>query len=155
MECIPSYGESGTVFSFETNGGDEIENISICHTCADAKEAWENTVLPDAKKDGYKFLGWYADSDLTIKVESIQDKNINFYQKYRENGCSDGNSYATLYAKWEKIENANDNIDVNNVNVDNTLKNTEIYGIVFAIVLIISGIVFYKYSLKTVRQNKN
>lgn len=151
MDCIPSYGGTGTIFNFETNGGEEIENITICATCADAKEDWKNTSLPDAKKDGYKFLGWYADSDLTIKVESIRDKNINFYQKYLENGCSDGNSYATLYAKWEKIEN----VSADNVDVDNTLKNTEIFGIVFALVLIISGVVIYKYSLKSVKQNKN
>ncbi len=50
----------------------------------------ETVVLPTPSKDGYKFLGWYSDQELTEKVESFVM------------GASD----ASFYAKWEKTATA-------------------------------------------------
>lgn len=102
-DCPIRDGGSSTIFQFETNDGEKINNISICNTCADALNAWENTTLPNPVKDGYTFDGWYTDKDLTSKIESIKDEKIIFEQKYDENDCSDGSRYTTLYAKWSKI----------------------------------------------------
>lgn len=75
----------GSVFfwdlKFDTNGGSKI----------DAVTEWEYSTidLDDyvPEKEGYKFVGWYADEDLTKKIDEVyltQD--------------------TTVYAKWEKIE---------------------------------------------------
>ena len=75
----------GSVFfwdlKFDTNGGSDIDTVT----------EWEySTIDLDEyvpEKEGYKFVGWYADEDLTKKIDEVyltQD--------------------TTVYAKWEKIE---------------------------------------------------
>ncbi|MFR7987770.1 MAG: S-layer homology domain-containing protein [Anaerotignum lactatifermentans] len=75
----------GSVFfwdlKFDTNGGSDINTVT----------EWEySTIDLDEyvpEKEGYKFVGWYADEDLTKKIDKVyltQD--------------------TTVYAKWEKIE---------------------------------------------------
>lgn len=75
----------GSVFfwdlKFDTNGGSKIDTVT----------EWEySTIDLDEyvpEKEGYKFVGWYADKDLTKKIDEVyltQD--------------------TTVYAKWEKIE---------------------------------------------------
>ena len=75
----------GSVFfwdlKFDTNGGSKIDTVT----------EWEySTIDVDEyvpEKEGYKFVGWYADEDLTKKIDEVyltQD--------------------TTVYAKWEKIE---------------------------------------------------
>lgn len=75
----------GSVFfwnlKFDTNGGSKIDIVT----------EWEySTIDLDEyvpEKEGYKFVGWYADEDLTKKIDEVyltQD--------------------TTVYAKWEKIE---------------------------------------------------
>ena len=75
----------GSVFfwnlKFDTNGGSKIDTVT----------KWEySTIDLDEyvpEKEGYKFVGWYADEDLTKKIDEVyltQD--------------------TTVYAKWEKIE---------------------------------------------------
>lgn len=75
----------GSVFfwdlKFDTNGGSKIDTVT----------EWEySTIDLDEyvpEKEGYKFVGWYADEDLTKKIDEVyltQD--------------------TTVYAKWEKIE---------------------------------------------------
>lgn len=75
----------GSVFfwdlKFDTNGGSKINTVT----------EWEySTIDLDEyvpEKEGYKFVGWYADEDLTKKIDEVyltQD--------------------TTVYAKWEKIE---------------------------------------------------
>ena len=66
---------------FDTNGGSKIDTVT----------EWEySTIDLDEyvpEKEGYKFVGWYADEDLTKKIDEVyltQD--------------------TTVYAKWEKIE---------------------------------------------------
>ena len=75
----------GSVFfwdlKFDTNGGSKIDTVT----------EWEYSTidLDDyvPEKEGYKFVGWYADKDLTKKIDEVyltQD--------------------TTVYAKWEKIK---------------------------------------------------
>ena len=75
----------GSVFfwdlKFDTNGGSDIDTVT----------EWEYSTidLDDyvPEKEGYKFVGWYADEDLTKEIDEVyltQD--------------------TTVYAKWEKIE---------------------------------------------------
>ena len=66
---------------FDTNGGSKIDTVT----------EWEySTIDLDEyvpEKEGYKFVGWYADEDLTKAIDKVyltQD--------------------TTVYAKWEKIE---------------------------------------------------
>ena len=74
----------GSVFfwdlKFDTNGGSKINTVT----------EWEySTIDLDEyvpEKEGYKFVGWYADEDLTKEIDEVyltQD--------------------TTVYAKWEKI----------------------------------------------------
>lgn len=75
----------GSVFfwdlKFDTNGGSKIDTVT----------EWEySTIDLDEyvpEKEGYKFVGWYADEDLTKKIDEVY---------LLEN--------TTVYAKWEKIE---------------------------------------------------
>lgn len=75
----------GSVFfwdlKFDTNGGSDIDTVT----------EWEySTIDLDEyvpEKEGYKFVGWYADEDLTKEIDEVyltQD--------------------TTVYAKWKKIE---------------------------------------------------
>ena len=75
----------GSVFfwdlKFDTNGGSDIDTVT----------EWEySTIDLDEyvpEKEGYKFVGWYADKDFDKKIDEVyltQD--------------------TTVYAKWEKIE---------------------------------------------------
>ena len=75
----------GSVFfwdlKFDTNGGSKINTVT----------EWEySTIDLDEyvpEKEGYKFVGWYADEDLTKEIDEVyltQD--------------------TTVYAKWEKIK---------------------------------------------------
>ena len=75
----------GSVFfwdlKFDTNGGSKI----------DAVTEWEySTIDLDEyvpEKEGYKFVGWYADEDLTKKIDEVYLTED-----------------TTVYAKWEKIK---------------------------------------------------
>ena len=66
---------------FDTNGGSDIDTVT----------EWEySTIDLDEyvpKKEGYKFASWYADKDLTKKIDEV------YLTKD-----------TTVYAKWEKIE---------------------------------------------------
>lgn len=75
----------GSVFfwdlKFDTNGGSKIDTVT----------EWEySTIDLDEyvpKKEGYKFVSWYADKDLTKKIDEV------YLTKD-----------TTVYAKWEKIK---------------------------------------------------
>ena len=75
----------GSVFfwdlKFDTNGGSKINTVT----------EWEySTIDLDEyvpEKEGYKFVGWYADKDLDKKIDEV------YLTKD-----------TTVYAKWEKIE---------------------------------------------------
>ena len=71
--------------TFDTNGGSKISAIT--------ENYGKTIVLADyaPKRDGYKFLGWYKDKELTEKIEyAVLDYDM------------------TVYAKWQKIEEAVD-----------------------------------------------
>lgn len=75
----------GSVFfwdlKFDTNGGSKIDTVT----------EWEySTIDLDEyvpEKEGYKFVGWYADEDLTKKIDEVYLTED-----------------TTVYAKWEKIK---------------------------------------------------
>lgn len=75
----------GSVFfwdlKFDTNGGSDINTLT----------EWEySTIDLDEyvpEKEGYKFVGWYADEDLTKEIDEVYLTED-----------------TTVYAKWEKIE---------------------------------------------------
>ena len=76
---------SGTVpqktLTFDTNGGSEISAVT--------ENYGKTIVLADyvPKRDGYEFIGWYKDKELTEKIEyAVLDYDM------------------TVYAKWQKIE---------------------------------------------------
>ena len=65
------------IVSFETNGGNEIRDISV----------EPGSTLPQIeapKKEGYIFVGWYIDDELntTFDYESGISENITLYAKY-------------------------------------------------------------------------
>ena len=67
--------------TFDTNDGEDMDKL--------LKVEYSEISLEDyvPEKEGYKFVGWYADEDLTKKIDEVyltQD--------------------TTVYAKWEKIE---------------------------------------------------
>ena len=75
----------GSVFfwdlKFDTNGGSKIDTVTEWkYSTIDLDE-----YVPE--KEGYKFVGWYADEDLTKKIDEV------YLTKD-----------TTVYAKWEKIE---------------------------------------------------
>ncbi len=67
------------ILSFETNGGEAVDSIM--------QDAGTAVTLPVPKKTGYKFTGWYYDSELTSKCDITampeEDK--------------------TLYASWTQV----------------------------------------------------
>ena len=75
----------GSVFfwdlNFDTNGGSKIDTVT----------EWKySTIDLDEyvlEKEGYKFVGWYADKDLNKKIDEVYLTED-----------------TTVYAKWEKIE---------------------------------------------------
>ena len=81
---VKKKSSGGSVFfwdlKFDTNGGSDIDTVT----------EWEySTIDLDEyvpEKEGYKFVGWYADEDLTKKIDEV------YLTKD-----------TTVYAKWEKI----------------------------------------------------
>ena len=92
-DCPARAGGYSKIVKFNTNGGNSIESISICTTCAP-----EETSLPVPQKDGYYFDGWYADAKLTKKV--VDDVSNATNVVWTKVGCYDQET--TLYAKWQK-----------------------------------------------------
>lgn len=84
VNVMKKSSSGGSVFfwdlKFDTNGGSTIYTIT----------EWEySTIDLDEyvpEKEGYKFAGWYADKDLTKKVDEVYLTED-----------------TTVYAKWEKI----------------------------------------------------
>ncbi|HAB65727.1 MAG TPA: hypothetical protein DCE23_00020 [Firmicutes bacterium] len=101
--CVTSTGGSLTIH-FETNGGDRIDEKSICTVCTPSPE---DEVLPILERNGYKFIGWYVDKELTRKANDIYDVNAETEYYDKERTCPTNHSRGTLYAKWEKIQNNN------------------------------------------------
>ncbi len=99
-ECVTSVGMQKYNVIFNTNGGNTIENMSICSTCGSSEvgKAEALAVIPTRK--GYTFDGWYADSELTIKVTDWS--KVNIITEKDSNGCPLDTMKVNLYAKWEQ-----------------------------------------------------
>ena len=138
---LPSleYQENGIFygcFKFDTDGGKKIEMFTICNTCADYQEQIKQA-LPKAEKEGYKFLGWFANKDYTTEIKSLEDENIIFNNVYN-NKCNTGSVETTLYAKFEKETNSNSVVnDDNTSNKINKIGNIVAYAIIVIIILFI------------------
>ena len=130
LYCLRMIGGGHYNIKFNVNGGEEIENAKVCSTCGDIFE-YE---LPIPKKEGYAFIGWYSDKELTNKVEKLYD--IDFEAVRDGRGCETGELRANLYAKWKKEE----------VSVDNTSKKSSL--IIISIVTIIFGLFIVNYIRK-------
>ena len=90
------------IIKFETNDGERINDLYYCKNCGTA-----GFKLPIPVRKGYKFVGWYADRDLTIKLDEtyIKEKaeqQVSFFPYSM--GCDVNKVYTYLYAKWEKID---------------------------------------------------
>ena len=75
-----SCSDDSYIIHFNTNGGITLESIRV--------DDPENFVLTyEPVKEGYKFIGWYLDSNFTNEFISLEflDENVN------------------IYAKWEKL----------------------------------------------------
>ena len=74
---------------FDTNGGNKISD-------KDYKYSGNKEDLPIPTKEGYKFLGWYSDKNLTNQVKMVNNKleGANFTKECYKT--------TTIYAKWEK-----------------------------------------------------
>jgi len=66
--------------TFNTNGGNEISPIQVT-------KGSKLTLPANPTKEGYSFVGWYTDEDLTIPFNNQAPINSNL----------------TLYAKWDSI----------------------------------------------------
>lgn len=71
---------------FNTNGGSSVPDMNDI-------VAYSTIILPMTSKDGYWFRGWYKESSL--KTRFTQDERVK--------------SNLTLYAKWQKKDNAKKN----------------------------------------------
>ena len=87
--------------SFETNGGTVIESIEV-------DSSGKLTLPSNPTKEGYEFLGWYINPELTEQI------NLHIHTFTKD---------TTLYAKWE--EKVDSNLLGNKVN-----KDEEYYGVV-------------------------
>ena len=64
--------------SFDVNGGAPLANMEYTSKS-------ESVILPQSEREHYTFDGWYEDSDLTQKIESIstsEEKNYRLYAKW-------------------------------------------------------------------------
>ncbi len=91
-----SGGGGGSVFFwdliFDTNGGSKMDTIT---------ESVNSTIDLDEyipEKEGYKFVGWYADKDLDKKIDEVYLTED-----------------TTVYAKWEKIAEETETISFKDV----------------------------------------
>ena len=136
LDCPIRDGGTETISKFDTDGGKKIEMFTICNTCADYQEQIKQA-LPKAEKEGYKFLGWFANKDYTTEIKSLEDENIIFNNVYN-NKCNTGSVETTLYAKFEKETNSNSVVnDDNTSNKINKIGNIVAYAIIVIIILFI------------------
>ena len=83
--------------TFNTNGGSKIEKATV--------NILDKTIhkIPESKKEGYVFDGWYYDSALTNKVETSYLEELKYTPKYDEYGCpidTGCEENIDIYAKW-------------------------------------------------------
>lgn len=94
--------ETGFKVTFNTNGGNQIESISV-------EEGYQVQMPTDPTKDGFFFDGWYTDEACTTKFDAAAPISANL----------------TVYAKW--IESYTITFDLNN-KAENITVNTDKEG---------------------------
>ena len=81
-ETIPTQVES--LIKFESNGGTLVESMS-----GYTGDVIENREMPTTTREGYTFEGWYAEPELTNKVETLPEKypagTTTYYAKWTKN----------------------------------------------------------------------
>ena len=83
-------GQSGTYYKVNTITYNNINDANM-PTDAISVYAYDDGIieLPTPTKDGLSFFGWYSDSNLTNKVESIDSSTKKDYQLYAKFGKND------------------------------------------------------------------
>ena len=81
-ETIPTQVES--LIKFESNGGTSVESMN-----GYTGDVIENREMPTTTREGYTFEGWYAEPELTNKVETLPEKypagTTTYYAKWTAN----------------------------------------------------------------------
>lgn len=81
-ETIPTQVES--LIKFESNGGTLVESMN-----GYTGDVIENREMPTTTREGYTFDGWYAEPELTNKVETLPEKypagTTTYYAKWTAN----------------------------------------------------------------------
>ena len=81
-ETIPTQVES--LIKFESNGGTSVESMS-----GYTGDVIENREMPTTTREGYTFEGWYAEPELTNKVETLPEKypagTTTYYAQWTKN----------------------------------------------------------------------
>ena len=81
-ETIPTQVES--LIKFESNGGTSVESMS-----GYTGDVIENREMPTTTREGYTFDGWYSETELTNKVETLPEKypagTTTYYAKWTAN----------------------------------------------------------------------
>ena len=81
-ETIPTQVES--LIKFESNGGTSVESMN-----GYTGDVIENREMPTTTREGYTFDGWYAEPELTNKVETLPEKypagTTTYYAKWTAN----------------------------------------------------------------------
>ncbi len=116
----PNKNESS--ITFETTDGSDISGITVKNDNKITKPA-------DPKKDGYKFEGWYKDSNYTEKWDFDKDTVT---------------KDTTLYAKWSKIGTSESGKDIelgNPGSNDSVVNNPKTGDLNMSLILGIMGIV--------------
>ena len=92
------------VIIFNSMGGDSIPNGSVCIGCAPTAAA----AIPTPTRNGYKFDGWYYESNYLTRVNGSLMSDIRANSSTDSDGCE---VYAptTVYAKWTKNQSTCNN----------------------------------------------
>ena len=98
-KCSPFTGGSYTL-KFETDGGTEIEDMSVCIACS--PDSYKEIPIPE--KEGFTFDGWYSDKKLTKKIDFTSTKDIKAIPEYDDDDCMIGYKDITLYANWSDVQ---------------------------------------------------
>lgn len=88
------------IIKFETNGGNSIEQITVCVSCIEDA----NKDLPIPVKSKMEFDGWFYDKELINKVEADNSGNVIKEQEFDDNNCFKKYKDIILYAKWSEKE---------------------------------------------------
>lgn len=107
----PLADKTRVTIKFVTNSNNQIKDLNYCSNCGSG-----SFDLPVPIRDGYTFGGWYADMNLTKKVNNKFIKNIDgevITIIPSVAGCNVKNGYTYLYAKWDKQEDIDITINFN------------------------------------------